>query len=158
MGIALVERSHPDDAADPDKPVRRHRSVTVNTAESPLGWLLARGLISARQNDAGERMRADYERSGLSPQLTMRWDAAPQSRHARGPVRHGAGTLAQIDAKRRFDSALGALGAGLSDIAWRVICGGEAMAGAERSLGWPARSGRVVLTLALDRLANHYGL
>ena len=33
------------------------------------------------------------------------------------------------------------------------------MAGdAEQALGWPARSGRLVLALALDRLADHYRL
>ena len=30
------------------------RSVTVNLAESPLGWLVARGLLSRRQFDAGD--------------------------------------------------------------------------------------------------------
>lgn len=29
------------------------RSVTINIAESPLGWLFARGLVSQRQFDAG---------------------------------------------------------------------------------------------------------
>jgi hypothetical protein len=41
--------------------VRPVRSVTVNGAESPLGWLLARGLVTRRQYDAGERLRADWE-------------------------------------------------------------------------------------------------
>ena len=40
----------------------RSRSVTVNMAESPLGWLFSRGLVTQRQYDAGERLRADWER------------------------------------------------------------------------------------------------
>ena len=52
----------------------RRRSVTVNLAESPLSWLHARGHLSDRLFDAGERLRADYERAQLSPSITMRWD------------------------------------------------------------------------------------
>ncbi|MEQ1688237.1 MAG: DUF6456 domain-containing protein, partial [Sphingopyxis sp.] len=35
-------------------------------------------------------------------------------------------------------------------------CAGQGMSVAERSLGWPNRSGRIVLGLALDRLADYY--
>ncbi len=38
------------------------RSVTVNLAESPLGWLFARGHVSRRKKEAGERLRSDWER------------------------------------------------------------------------------------------------
>src|SRR5690348_16029400 len=41
------------------------RSVTINLAESPLGWLLARGHVSRRQYEAGERLRSDWERAQL---------------------------------------------------------------------------------------------
>lgn len=150
-------RAHPDDLVDPARSPERRRVVTVNLAESPLAWLHARGHLSERQFRAGERLRADFERAGLSPSITMRWDGSPPSRSARGPSGHGAASLAQIDAHRRFDAAVTAAGPGLADICWRVICAGEPMQGAERALGWPARSGRVVLTLALDRLADHYG-
>ncbi|MCP3735029.1 DUF6456 domain-containing protein [Sphingomonas sp. RP10(2022)] len=130
------------------------RSVTVNVGESPLGWLRARGLVDARQFEAGERLRGDYETASLGPRVTMRWAAR---------VDGGAGegldpTTAQIAAKRRFDAALGAAGSGLADIAWRVICAGEGLPVAEKGLGWPARAGKLVLTLALDRLADHYRL
>ena len=60
------------------------RSVTVNAAESPLGWLLSRGLVSQRQFDAGEQLRSDWERGGLSPSVTMKWDAAPVGRQRGG--------------------------------------------------------------------------
>lgn len=132
------------------------RSVTVNMTESPLGWLLSRGLVSRRQYDAGERLRSDWERAQLAPRVTMSWDAAPV---ARG--RGGAGTDpdlsgAQIDAKRRFEAAIAAAGSGLADILWRVVCAGEGMRDAETALGWPARAGKLVLTFALDRVADYY--
>lgn len=64
--------------------------------------------------------------------------------------------MAQLDARRRFESAVGAAGAGLADILWRVVCAGDGMRDAERALGWPARAGKLVLTIALDRVADHY--
>jgi len=134
------------------------RSVTVNQAESPLGWLRARGLVDARQFEAGERLRGDYERAALGPQVTMRWDAAPAARARGGGAAPADPAMATIAAKRRFDAAIAALGPGLSDIAWRVICAGEGLVPAEKALGWPTRAGKVVLGLALDRLADHYGL
>ena len=51
---------------------RMRRSVTVNLAESPLMWLHARGHIDDRLLDAGERLRADYERAQLGANVTMR--------------------------------------------------------------------------------------
>ena len=132
------------------------RTVAVNLAESPLGWLKARGLVSARQFEAGEQLRRDWERGALSPAVTMRWDASPAA--AGGPFEHQDLTAAQVAARRRFREAEAAVGAGLADILWRVVCAGEGMRDAERALGWPARAGRLVLGLALDRLADHYRL
>jgi hypothetical protein len=134
------------------------RSVTVNLAESPLGWLRSRGHVSERQFAAGEQLRLDWERSGLPPRVTMCWDSPPPDRGARGPAGPISATNAQIAARRRFDSAVKALGPGLRDIAWRVVCSGEGMRQAETALGWPARAGKLVLTMALDRLADHYWL
>ena len=132
------------------------RSVTVNLAESPLGWLVARGLLSRRQFDAGERLRCDWERAQLAPRVTMAWDAAPIA-SSRGGASVGPDLSgAQIDAKRRFNDAIAAAGPGLADILWRIVCAGEGMRDAESALGWPARAGRLVLTFALDRIADFY--
>ena len=132
------------------------RSRTVNLAESPLGWLFARGHVSQRQFDAGERLRWDWERAQLDPRVTMRWDAAPVRRGRGG----GGGAIvtgnAKLDAHRRFMTAVEGVGPGLADIVWRVICAGEGMRQAETALGWPARAGKLVLGLALDRIADHY--
>jgi hypothetical protein len=64
--------------------------------------------------------------------------------------------VAHLRARERFDAALCAAGPGLSDILWRVVCACESVPTSERALGWPARSGRLVLTLALDRIADYY--
>ena len=154
----LISQLHPDDRADPaNHGLPSRRFVTINLAESPLAWLHARGKLCDRQLLAGEKLRADYERAGLGARVTMRWDAAPAT-GKRGGARASDGAYGRIDAHARFHGALTAAGPGLADICWRVICAGEGMPDAERGLGWPARSGRVVLTLALDRLADFYGL
>ena len=134
---------------------RPARSLSVNLAESPLGWLYARGHISERQFLAGERLRWDWERAQLDPQVTMRWDAAPTQRGCGGGASFDP-CASQLAARDRFTAAVRGAGPGLSDIVWRIICAGEGMRQAETALGWPARAGKLVLGLALDRIADHY--
>jgi hypothetical protein len=136
--------------------VRPVRSVTVNGAESPLGWLFARGLVTRRQYDAGERLRADWERAQFAPRVTMAWDAAPVAKGRGGSAFEPDLSGAQIDARRRFEAAVASAGPGLADILWRVVCAGDGMREAESALGWPARAGKLVLTIALDRIADYY--
>jgi hypothetical protein len=143
-------------ANDAQGSARPARSVTVNIAESPLGWLFARGHLSRRQFDAGERLRSDWERAQLAPRVTMAWDSAPVARGRGGPAPTPDLSGAQIDAKRRFHDAVAAAGPGLADILWRIVCAGEGMREAETALGWPARAGKLVLTFALDRVADYY--
>ena len=152
----LAERPIAGDGAGPARR-RPARSVTVNLTESPLGWLFARGHISRRQFDAGERLRVDWERGQLAPRVTMAWDAAPVARSRGGSAQIDLNG-AQLDARRRFESAVAEAGPGLADILWRVVCAGEGMRDAETALGWPARAGKLVLSLALDRIANYYRL
>ena len=154
MRRELVERELTSEG-----PTRRpgkggRRSVTVNLGESPLTWLHARGHLTDRQYDAGERLRADWERAQLGPSVTMRWDAVRIK--GSGGERGLDATERQIAAKARFDAALEEAGAGLADVLWRVACAGEALRDAEKGLGWPARSGKLVLGLALDRVADFY--
>ena len=143
-------------AGETRKGMRPARSVTVNAADSPLGWLFARGLVTQRQFDAGERLRGDWERAQLSPRVTMAWDAAPVARGRSGSAGQPDLNGAQIDSKRRFNAAVASAGPGLADILWRIVCGGEGMREAESALGWPARAGKLVLTFALDRVADYY--
>ena len=155
----LTERALDTSAAAPPEAAQRiRRSVTVNATESPLRWLLARGHVTQRQFDAGERLRGDWERAQLAPRVTMGWDAAPVAPARGGSAAQPDLTGAQIDAKGRFDQAVASAGPGLADILWRIVCAGEGMRDAESALGWAARAGKVVLTLALDRVGDFYGI
>lgn len=153
MPQILTDRELTSEGPASHPPGPRRRSVTVNLAESPLTWLHSRGHLSDRQFDAGERLRADWERAQLAPSVTMRWDTV----RIGGSGAHGLNpTERQIAAKARFHGAEAMAGPGLSDILWRVVCAGEALPEAERALAWPVRSGKLVLKLALDRVADFY--
>lgn len=157
MKPIYAEKSPPRGGNGHDARTRKrvHR-VTINLAESPLGWLKVRGLVTDRQFVAGEQIRRDYETALLGSRVTMQWDNISLDGYKRGPHDHGAATHVQIAAKQRFENAVGAAGPGLSDVLWRVVCAGESVPFAEKALGWPARAGRLVLTLALDRVADFY--
>lgn len=128
--------------------------VAVNLTESPLAWLGRRGMLTPVQMAAGERLREDHGRAGLSQRVTMKWEASARGKHE-GMGAHGQ-ALGAIDAKRRFDAAIAAVGPGMADILWRVACEGEGLSEAEKGLGWPVRAAKLVLGMALDRLVKHY--
>jgi len=153
MRQQLVEREMTLEGPGRAAPRKGGRRVTVNLAESPISWLFARGHLSEREFAAGERLRMDWEIAQLNPGMTMRWE----------PMVSGGGygrglnpTERQIAARARFDGAIAVAGKGLADILWRVVCAGEGVPEAEKALEWPVRSGKLVLKLALDRVADFY--
>jgi len=133
-----------------------HIRVLVNLGESPLNWLHARGLLPARLFAAGEALRRDWEAAGLGPRVTMIWDGAPAAKQRRAAPNTPGAAASHLAARQRFDGAMSAAGAGLSDILWRVACAGQGLSAAERALDWPTRAGKLVLTLALERVAEFY--
>mgnify|MGYP001765554166 CR=1 FL=1 len=155
MRQQLVERELTIEGPAARAPRRGRRSVTVNLAESPLAWLHARGHLSDVQLAAGEALRRDWEAAQLSPGVTMRWDPV---RVQGGGERGLNASERQLSARARFDGAVAAAGPGLSDVLWRVVCAGETLPDAEKALAWPVRSGKLVLKLALDRVAGFYRL
>jgi Domain of unknown function (DUF6456) len=160
MQPIFVERSlsadpQPQSSASRAKPAAV-RSVQVNLAESPLGWLHARGYVSQRLFAAGDQLRADYDRAGLASRTTMDWDASPLVKQGRGANRQEEETVAMVEAKLRFDGAIAHAGPVFTDILWRVVCACESLPEIEEKFGWPRRSARVVLSLALDRVADYY--
>ncbi|WP_234054206.1 MULTISPECIES: DUF6456 domain-containing protein [unclassified Xanthobacter] len=150
-------------AAPASRARRRAASSTekprCNLAESPLTWLARRSgrdgrpLVDAAQLAAGERLRADFTRANLTPRITSRWDPTPGG--GNGPE---AFTDMVLAAKERFDRALAAVGPELSGVLVDVCCFLKGLEEVESDRRWPARTAKVVLGLALDRLAAHYGL
>lgn len=134
------------------------RSRRIHLGESPLTWLHARGQLSDRQLAAGEQLRSDYERACLGARVTMCWDSTALGKSRRGPPVVLDPGVRQIAAKDRFDAALAYAGSGLADILWRVVCANEGLVAAETGLGWPRRAGKLVLSIALDRVADYHRL
>ncbi|MFP3921674.1 MAG: DUF6456 domain-containing protein [Dichotomicrobium sp.] len=142
------------------------KPAVIDETESPLGWLRRRKdrngqpLIDAAQFAAGERLRADFFHAGLSPRVTASWDGIPGNRPAR---RTGAGPSENLRehtlaARQRVNRTLAALGPDLADILVDVCCHLQGLEEAEKARGWPRRSAKLVLQIALRELARHYGL
>ncbi|MTH79289.1 DUF6456 domain-containing protein [Paracoccus aestuariivivens] len=139
----------------------RRRRTRVNLAESPLLMLARRReqngtpFLAAELVAAGERLREDFELAQMGPRITQNWDGfltagIDVSRSSTG---FGGGSE---NARNRVAAALRELGPGLGDMCLRVCCFLEGIEMTERRLGWSARSGKIVLRLALMRLEMHY--
>jgi hypothetical protein len=132
------------------------RAVTVNLAESPLKWMAQRGLIDSLQCEAGERLRRDYTLAQLTPRLGV--DLSTPMVLGRRAPKDVLLSDTVLAAKQRFSRAMAAAGPGLSDLLFDVCCDLKGLEQSERRHGWPRASAKVVLRIALDRLALHYGL
>ena len=138
------------------------RRVRYNMAESPVGVLGRRRdrdgkpFLEADLVEAAERLREDFELAQMGPRVAQNWDRfltggdrgafQPDSGIAEGPS----------SARGRVAAALRDLGPGLGDVALRCCCFLEGLEVAEKRMGWAARSGKIVLRIALMRLRRHY--
>lgn len=114
------------------------------------GPFLAKDLV-----EAGKRLREDYELAQVGEHLVKNqayFDAS--SRCGRSATLEPS--PASQAANTRAKAALAALGTGLNDIALRCCCHLEGLEAAERQLGWSARSGKIVLRIALSQLKSFY--
>ncbi|WP_170375088.1 DUF6456 domain-containing protein [Ruegeria atlantica] len=144
--------------AKPDRP----RRIRYSAAESPLIALARRRdrdgkpFLDETLVAAGERLREDFELAQIGPQVAQNWDhfltaGGRGGFNSEAHAGHGAS-----DARDRVEHALSDLGPGLSDVALRCCCYLEGLELAEKRMGWSARSGKIVLRIALQRLKRHY--
>ncbi len=142
--------------------VGARRRVRYNATESPLLSLARRRdksgepFLGSELVAAGERLREDFELAQLGPRVAQNWDrfltGGGRSDFA---TRGGSGGGADA-ARKRVADALSDLGPGLGDVVLRCCCFLEGIEAAEKRMGWSARSGKIVLRIALFRLKKHY--
>ena len=151
---------HRDYGRAPAKGARKGRA-RYNLAESPVTAMARRKdkdgnpFLGPDLVAAAERLREDFELAQMGPRITQNWERflTGGERGAYSGTGAGDGPAA---ARERVTNALRALGPGLGDVALRVCCFLEGLETAERRMGWSARSGKIVLRIALQRLSQYY--
>jgi hypothetical protein len=138
------------------------RRMRYNLAESPVAVLGRRRdkdgkpFLEAELVTVAERLREDFELAQMGPRVAQNWERFLTGGD-RGGFRPEAGRASgPRDARDRVAAALRDLGPGLGDVALRCCCYLEGLEVAEKRMGWAARSGKIVLRIALLRLKRHY--
>nr|WP_321445030.1 DUF6456 domain-containing protein [uncultured Cohaesibacter sp.] len=139
----------------------------INKQESPLAMLAIRKrpdgspILSSCQLEAGERFRQDFELGQMAPMMGINWDKlgeAGGSGKGQGPLGRNDISDSAMGARKRFSKAVLYVGDELSGVLIDFCCFLKGLEAIERERKWPARSAKQILSLALDRLARHYGL
>ncbi|MBA2124695.1 DNA replication protein [Hyphomicrobium methylovorum] len=137
-----------------------------NDAESPLAWLVrrkdkdGRPLLSDIEFAAGEKLRADFWFGEMTLRVTANWSLLLGG----GGGQHRSPDIGPdlrdsvVAARERVARALAAVGPDLAGVLIDVCCFLKGLEASERESGWPQRSGKIVLQIALRQLARHYGM
>ena len=138
--------------------------VQLNINESPLLRLFSRKTktgatyISAEQYQAGERLRADFEKGQLQPKISANLQGSIGAAKRAGFSDDGGITDFALDARKRISIAIKILGPELSGVTLDVCCYLKGLEKVECERAWPPRSAKLMLKTALSILANHYGI
>lgn len=136
------------------------QKIRVNLRESPLAILArkkdkaGKPFLTQDMVQAADRLREDFELAQMGPNVGQNWESflTPGCQTSYNPNK-GGGSQAAAD---RLSKAMTALGMGLGDIVLRCCCFLEGVEAAEKRMGWSARSGKIVLRIALHKLVQHY--
>lgn len=140
-----------------------NRSVLKNDNECALSRLYSRkdkkgvSWIDHNEYQAGERLRADFEKAQLSPKISAHWGVSVAGKSRSDNSANDISDFA-LDAKIRLEKSIEALGPELSGVALDVCCFLKGLEIVEREKGWPPRSAKLLLKTALSILVRHYGI
>ncbi|MCT4654860.1 MAG: DUF6456 domain-containing protein [Cohaesibacter sp.] len=147
---------------------KSNASIRVNRAESPLAMMALRknkkggAIISSVQYEAGERLRRDFERGHHGPSMGIDWQRLGQggldSRSHRSFNDCEDASQSALAARERFRKAMGEVGEEFAGPLIDLCCFLKGLEQIEKQRQWPARSAKLVLSMALARLARFYGL
>ena len=142
--------------------LRQTGALLTDEVETPLAWLARRRgrdgapLLAPELFQAGERLRRDFDLARTLPAIGARWDGiAAQGQHQPQDMPMLARRLA---ARQRIERAMQEVGPEFSDLLFDICASLKGLEVIETERAWPRRSARVVLDLALSKLARHYGL
>lgn len=138
------------------------RRIRYGSAESPVSVLARRRdktgapFLTHEEVQAAERLRVDFVMAELEA-VTLATAEDLVSAIERGAlpgpdIAHNGTRVA----RERVLEVLRELGPGLGDMVLRCCCRMEGVEAAETALGWSARSGKIVLRIALQRLNRLY--
>ena len=141
----------------------------INRAESPLDLLSSkkRGdgspYLTPSQQEAGKRLRAEFERGNMVPSMGINWDKLGEavgsvSKNARLQQTGNGISDTVLGAQQRFRNAVDYVGEEFAGALIDFCCFLKGLEEIERARYWPARSAKQILAMALSRLARHYGL
>lgn len=109
---------------------------------------------------AALRFRESWEIARIGGGMTRDWEALLCGRVANaagGAGRHPSGTpTRRLEAEESLAAAIRALGPDLAETVLLGVCEEHGMEDIEKRLTFPARSGKIVLRIALRMLARHY--
>lgn len=164
----LMSRTSTSSTVSLYPPVARQQPAKPEQdCESPLLWLRkrhdkeGRPFLADAEFYAGERLRADFTYAQMNTRVTASWSPIVVSRARKNggmPYRSGGDEAASVsDAAERVRGALRAVGPDFADVLLDVCCYQKGMTKIEQMKGWPQRSGKLVLKLALASLSRYYG-
>lgn len=161
QGMEEDERRRPRAPVRAANSGRRPRKRPVG-ADAPLHVLARRRrsdgspYLSSDLVAAALRFQESYELAQMGETITRDWEGLVTGRVFTDRAAQSSGPTRRLEAEQNLAAAIHALGPDLAESVIRAVCHEEGMEDIEAQLDFPARSGKIVLRIALRALARHY--